>query len=98
MDWLAPGRARVTARLPVTDLEELFGVSIEAEDVETVGGLLAYALGRVPIAGSVATVAGLTLTAESLEGRRNRIGTRDRGAEPARRQAGGPDAQSQNGR
>src|SRR5215471_4623319 len=75
VDWLAPGRARVTARLPVTDLEELFGVSIEAEDVETVGGLLAYALGRVPIAGSVATVAGLTLTAESLAGRRNRIGT-----------------------
>ncbi len=98
VDWLAPGRARVTARLPVTDLEELFGVSIEAEDVETVGGLLAYALGRVPIAGSVATVAGLTLTAESLEGRRNRIGTvtveRNRpGARP-----GGPDAQSRNGR
>jgi CBS domain containing-hemolysin-like protein len=97
VDWLAPGRARVTARLPVTDLEELFGVSIEAEDVETVGGLLAYALGRVPIAGSVATVAGLTLTAESLEGRRNRIGTvtveRNRpGAKP------GPDAPSQNGR
>jgi CBS domain containing-hemolysin-like protein len=98
VDWLAPGRARVTARLPVTDLEELFGVSIEAEDVETVGGLLAYALGRVPIAGSVATVAGLTLTAENLEGRRNRIATvtveRNRpGAKP-----GGPDAQSPNGR
>jgi hypothetical protein len=29
----------------------------------------------VPIAGSVATVAGLRLTAESLAGRRNRIGT-----------------------
>ena len=57
------------------DLEELFGVVIEAEDVETVGGLLAHALGRVPIAGSTATVAGLTLTAESLAGRRNRIGT-----------------------
>jgi CBS domain containing-hemolysin-like protein len=75
VEWLGPGRARVTARLPVTDLEELFGVSIEAEDVETVGGLLAHALGRVPIAGSTATVAGLTLTAESLAGRRNRIGT-----------------------
>src|SRR5262249_50234850 len=73
--WLGPGRARVTARLPVTDLEELFGVTIEAEDVETVGGLLAHALGRVPIAGSTATVAGLKLTAESLAGRRNRIGT-----------------------
>jgi CBS domain containing-hemolysin-like protein len=75
VEWLGPGRARVTARLPITDLEELFGVSIEAEDVETVGGLLAHALGRVPIAGSTATVAGLTLTAESLAGRRNRIGT-----------------------
>jgi CBS domain containing-hemolysin-like protein len=75
VEWLAPGRARVTARLPVTDLQELFGVTIDAEDVETVGGLLAHALGRVPIAGSVAHVAGLTLTAESLAGRRNRIGT-----------------------
>jgi CBS domain containing-hemolysin-like protein len=75
VEWLGPGRARVNARLPVTDLEELFGVTIEAEDVETVGGLLAHALGRVPIAGSTATVAGLTLTAESLAGRRNRIGT-----------------------
>jgi CBS domain containing-hemolysin-like protein len=75
VEWLDPDRARVTARLPMTDLEELFGVSIEAEDVETVGGLLAHALGRVPIAGSTATVAGLTLTAESLAGRRNRIGT-----------------------
>jgi CBS domain containing-hemolysin-like protein len=75
VEWLEPDRARVTARLPVTDLEELFGVSIEAEDVETVGGLLAHALGRVPIAGSTATVAGLRLTAESLAGRRNRIGT-----------------------
>jgi CBS domain containing-hemolysin-like protein len=75
VEWLGDGRARVTARLPVEELEELFGVRIEAEDVETVGGLLAQRLGRVPIAGSVASVAGLRLTAESLAGRRNRIGT-----------------------
>jgi CBS domain containing-hemolysin-like protein len=97
VDWLAPGRARVTARLPVTDLEELFGVSIDAEDVETVGGLLAYALGRVPIAGSVATVAGLTLTAESLEGRRNRIGTVTVEANKPGGKAAGPEGQSRNG-
>jgi CBS domain containing-hemolysin-like protein len=97
VDWLGPGRARVTARLPVTDLEELFGVSIDAEDVETVGGLLAYALGRVPIAGSVATVSGLTLTAESLAGRRNRIGTVTVEREKPGAQAGGPDGQSRNG-
>ena len=59
VEWLGPGTARVTARLPVTELEELFGVTVEAEDVETVGGLLAHELGRVPIAGSEATVAGV---------------------------------------
>ena len=75
VEWLAPGTARVTARLPVADLEELFGITVEAEDVETVGGLLAHELGRVPIAGSTATVAGLRLTAENLAGRRNKLGT-----------------------
>jgi CBS domain containing-hemolysin-like protein len=75
VEWLDDGSARVSARLSVEELEELFGVSIDAEDVETVGGLLAHRLGKVPIAGSVATVSGLRLTAESLAGRRNRIGT-----------------------
>jgi CBS domain containing-hemolysin-like protein len=75
VEWLSPDRARVPARLPVTDLEELFGTTIDAEDVETVGGLLAHAIGRVPIAGSSGTVAGLRLTADSLAGRRNQIGT-----------------------
>jgi CBS domain containing-hemolysin-like protein len=76
VEWLEEGvAARVSARLSVEELEELFHVSIDAEDVETVGGLLAHRLGKVPIAGSVATVSGLQLTAESLAGRRNRIGT-----------------------
>jgi hypothetical protein len=75
VEWLGADEARVTARLPVEELAELFDVSIEAEDVETVGGLLAQRLGRVPLPGAVATVAGLRLTAESLAGRRNRIGT-----------------------
>src|SRR6266704_2674488 len=88
VEWIEEGRrARVTARLPVEELEELFDVRIDAEDVETVGGLLAQRLGRVPIAGSMATVQGLKLTAESLAGRRNRIGTvtvlRSGPAEPA---------------
>lgn len=72
---LSDGSARVTARLSVQDLADTFGVTIDVEDVDTVGGLLAHALGRVPIAGSQATVAGLSLTAESLAGRRNRIGS-----------------------
>ena len=68
--------ARVTARLAVEDLGELFGIDFpERDDVETVGGLLAEALGRVPIPGARATVHGLELTAESAGGRRNRIDT-----------------------
>ncbi|MGN9781819.1 hemolysin family protein [Nonomuraea sp. ZG12] len=72
---MSDGALRVTARMPVDELAELFDTEIEVDDVETVGGLLAHALGRVPIAGSQAEVAGLRLTAESLAGRRNRIST-----------------------
>ena len=76
VQWLSADSARVTARLPVTELEELFSVHIDAaEDVETVAGLLAHALGRVPIANSTAVVNGLRLTAEPGSGRRNKIGT-----------------------
>jgi magnesium and cobalt exporter, CNNM family len=75
VEWLPDGSARVTARLGVAELEEEFGVRIDTEDVETVAGLLAQALGRVPIAGSTASVSGLRLTAENLAGRRNKIGT-----------------------
>jgi CBS domain containing-hemolysin-like protein len=75
VERLPDGSVRVTARLPVAELEEEFGVRIDAEDVETVAGLLAHALGRVPIAGSTASVSGLRLTAENLEGRRNKIRT-----------------------
>jgi CBS domain containing-hemolysin-like protein len=68
--------ARVTARLAVEDLGELFGVELpDRDDVETVGGLLAEALGRVPIPGAHAVVHGLELTAEDIGGRRNRIDT-----------------------
>jgi CBS domain containing-hemolysin-like protein len=68
--------ARVTARLAVEDLGELFDVELpDRDDVETVGGLLAEALGRVPIAGSKAVVHGLELKAEDVGGRRNRVDT-----------------------
>lgn len=72
---LDDGSARVTARLPVEDLAEHFDVDLPDGEAETVGGLLAHALGKVPIPGATATVAGLTLVAESVGGRRNRVDT-----------------------
>jgi CBS domain containing-hemolysin-like protein len=76
VEELPDGSMRVTARLPVEDLAELFDVELpEDDDVETVGGLLARALGRVPIEGASAEIGGLKLVAESTGGRRNRIDT-----------------------
>ncbi|MGB8649649.1 MAG: hemolysin family protein [Mycobacteriales bacterium] len=75
VERLPDGSCRVTARLPVEDLEELYGVTLPHEDVDTVGGLMAMLLGRVPIPGATVEVDGLVLVAESAKGRRNRIGT-----------------------
>jgi CBS domain containing-hemolysin-like protein len=75
IEHLDGGSVRVTARLPVEDLGELFDVDLPDGEVETVGGLLAQALGRVPIPGATAVVQGLELVAESAGGRRNRIDT-----------------------
>ena len=76
VEELPDGSMRVTARLPVEDLAELFGVELpEDDDVETVGGLLARELGLVPIEGASAEIGGLRLVAESTGGRRNRVDT-----------------------
>jgi CBS domain containing-hemolysin-like protein len=59
----------------VHDLADICGVAVQDDDVDSVGGLMAKHLGRVPIAGSVVEVQGLRLVAEAPSGRRNRIAT-----------------------
>ncbi|MRX42458.1 hemolysin family protein [Agromyces kandeliae] len=75
VEELGEGRFRVNARLPVDELGELFGLELEDEDVDSVGGLLAKELGRLPGRGDRASVSGLLLEAERTEGRRKRIAT-----------------------
>jgi len=79
IERLAVGRWRVTARLPVDELGLLLSADLTREGVDTVGGLLAAELGRVPIPGAAVDLAagdhGVRLEAESSAGRRNRIGT-----------------------
>ncbi|WP_435771104.1 hemolysin family protein [Nocardioides sp. SYSU DS0651] len=74
-EQLDDGRVRVSSRYPVDDLDEIFGFDIEEEDVDSVGGLMAKHLGRVPIPGSVVDAWGLRFEAEHAAGRRNKIGT-----------------------
>lgn len=72
---LADGRFRVSARLPIDELGDLFGLELEDDEVDSVGGLLTKVLGRLPVTGSVAEYSGLVLTAERTEGRRKRVTT-----------------------
>lgn len=72
---LGNGRYRVSARLPVDELGELFGLDLDDDDVDSVGGLLTKQLGRLPQQGSAASVFGLILTADRTEGRRKRLST-----------------------
>ena len=97
VEHLEDGSVRVSTRLHVEELGELFGIELEDDDVDTVGGLLAKHLGRVPIPGAHARVEGLCLTAETAQGRRNRIGTvlvRRYDASP-QGQEGAPDEQDE---
>ena len=75
VEELADGSLRVSSRLNIEELGEKMGIELSDDDVDSVGGLLAKALGRVPIPGAVAEVGGLRLEAESTAGRRNRVGT-----------------------
>jgi CBS domain containing-hemolysin-like protein len=98
------GRLRLSARLPVEDLLELFGGPdgppgleeelgevLAAADVDTVGGLLAQQLGRVPLPGAETEVAGLRLLAEGGKDARGRIRINTVLVEPVERPAPAPD-------
>jgi len=75
IEVLASGTTRVSSRYPVDDLDELFDIRVIDDDVDSVGGLLAKHLGRVPIPGSHVEVHGLRFEAEGVTGRRNKIDT-----------------------
>jgi CBS domain containing-hemolysin-like protein len=75
VEQLGEGRYRVSARLPIDELGDLFGLELEDDEVDSVGGLLTKALGRLPVSGSSAEYSGLILTAERTEGRRKRVST-----------------------
>ncbi|GCD19251.1 hemolysin family protein [Cellulomonas algicola] len=72
---LGDGVYRVPARLGRDEVGELFGLDVEDEDVDTVGGLLAKALGKVPLPGSAGDIHGLHLVAEEAQGRRRTLST-----------------------
>ncbi|QAY61353.1 HlyC/CorC family transporter [Microbacterium protaetiae] len=72
---LEPGRYRVSSRLPVSDVGDLFDIELDDEDVDSIGGLLGKLIGRVPQPGATAVHDGLTLTGGASRGRGRGIAT-----------------------
>ena len=75
VEHLPNGSVRVPSRLSLDDLGEVFDIELDDDDVDSVGGLMAKHLGRVPIPGAEVQVDALRLVAEAPTGRRNRLGT-----------------------
>jgi CBS domain containing-hemolysin-like protein len=74
VEELGDKRFRVSARLPIEDVGELYGVEFDDDlDVDTVGGLLALELGRVPLPGAEVVSHGLRLQAEGGRDHRGRV-------------------------
>lgn len=74
-ETLDENRWRVSARMHLHSLSELVDFTVEDEDVDTVGGLLAKQLGQVPLPGASTRLDRLTLTADARDGRKNRLRT-----------------------
>ena len=73
---LGDGRYRLSARLGLDEVAELFDLDFAeevTEEVETLGGLLALELGRVPLPGAHVVSTGLDLRAEGGHDRRGRV-------------------------
>lgn len=70
---VGPHTWSLPARTSIADLEELFEIDIDEDDVDTVYGLLTKLLGSVPVEGSSAVTRGIRLTAADATGRRKKI-------------------------
>lgn len=73
VEILGEYRFRVATRLPLDELGELFGVELEDVDVDSVGGLLAKELERVPVVGDKVVVSGLIIEADRSGSHRKRV-------------------------
>ena len=74
VEELGDRQYRVSARLPIEDLGELYDIEFDEDlDVDTVGGLVAFELGRVPLPGAEVTWDGLRLRAEGGPDHRGRV-------------------------
>jgi CBS domain containing-hemolysin-like protein len=73
VEALAGDKFRVSSRLHIEDLGDLFGIDLEDEDIDSVGGLMAKELGRIAVVGDRVVVSGLVLEADRSDAPRGRV-------------------------
>ena len=72
---VAEGRYRVSARLGLAEVGELFDLDLEDDEVDSIGGLLGKQLGKVPQPGAVTDFEGLRITGGASRGKGRGITT-----------------------
>lgn len=72
---VAPGRYRVAARVGLAEVGELFGIDLDDDEVDSIGGLLGKRLGRIPQPGAMSEVDGLRITGGASRGKGRGVST-----------------------
>jgi len=70
VERLSEKEAIMDARVSIGNLNEMFGLNIEAQDFDTVGGYLYSLLGRIPGEGDAVSANGVSIAVLSTVGRR----------------------------
>ena len=84
--------AIVDARVSLKSVSEIFGIELEVEGFDTLGGLILDKLGRIPTAGETVAEGGVTLKVLSTAGRRIRRVQVMR-AQPSDKESADPESQ-----
>ncbi|GAA2175100.1 hemolysin family protein [Agrococcus versicolor] len=71
---LGDGTYVISPRLQIDELGDLFELHLDDDDVDSVGGLLQKALGRIAEVGDVVEIDGLRLAVERIDGRGREAG------------------------
>jgi len=66
----AAGQTLVPGSMPISELNERFGISVSEDDYTTIGGFIFGSLGRLPVVGDRVTAAGGVFVVRQMDGRR----------------------------
>ena len=67
---LADGTVRLSGKMSIVAVNELFGLALPDDEFNTIAGLVFGCLGRTPVPGDTAAIEGVSIRVEATNGRR----------------------------